>query len=49
MEIFRVAYNITGGGDWGPRIDVRIKEEADQSLPYTIAVAILDGQVMSEQ
>ena len=28
---------------------VRTKEEADHSLPYLVAVAILDGQVMPEQ
>ena len=28
---------------------VRTKEEADHSLPYLVAVALLDGQVMPEQ
>jgi 2-methylcitrate dehydratase len=28
---------------------VRSKEEADHSLPYLLAVALLDGQVMPEQ
>ena len=49
VEVFRVAYDITGGGAWCDRTDVRIKEEADHSLPYMVAVAILDGQVLPEQ
>ena len=28
---------------------VRTKEQADHSLPYLVAVALLDGQVMPEQ
>jgi 2-methylcitrate dehydratase len=28
---------------------VRTKEEADHSLPYLVAVALLDGQVLPEQ
>jgi len=49
IEIFDVAYNIIGGGEEGNKSIVRTKEEADHSLPYLIAVAILDGQVMPEQ
>src|SRR5205085_7190864 len=49
VEVFKVAYDITGGGEWGDRTDVQVKEEADHSLPYMVAVAILDGQVMPEQ
>jgi 2-methylcitrate dehydratase len=49
VETFKVAYDITGGGAWGDRHDVRVKEDADHSLPYMVAVAILDGQVMPEQ
>jgi 2-methylcitrate dehydratase len=49
VEIFDVAYNIIGGGEEGAKTVVRTKEEADHSLPYMIAVAILDGQVMPEQ
>jgi len=44
-----VAYNIIGGGEEGNKNIVRTKEEADHSLPYLVAVAILDGQVMPEQ
>jgi 2-methylcitrate dehydratase len=49
IEIFDVAYNIIGGGDEGDKKYIKTKEEADHSLPYIIAVAILDGEVMPEQ
>jgi 2-methylcitrate dehydratase len=49
IEIFDVAYHIIGGGEEGDKSIVRTKEEADHSLPYLVAVAILDGQVMPEQ
>ena len=49
VEIFDVAYHIIGGGEEGDKTVVRTKEEADHSLPYILAVMILDGQVMPEQ
>jgi 2-methylcitrate dehydratase len=49
IEIFDVAYNIIGGGEEGEKITVHTKEEADHSLPYIVAVAILDDQVMPAQ
>jgi 2-methylcitrate dehydratase len=49
IEIFDVAYHIIGGGEEGNKTLVRTKEEADHSLPYLVAVALLDGQVMPEQ
>lgn len=49
VETFEVAYNIIGGGEEGDKTVVRTKEEADHSLPYMVAVAVLDGQVMPEQ
>src|SRR5262245_38117814 len=49
IETFDVAYHIIGGGAEGDKRMVRTKEEADHSLPYIIAVAILDDQVMPEQ
>ncbi len=49
IEIFDVAYHIIGGGEEGDKTIVRTKEEADHSLPYMIAVALLDNQVMPEQ
>jgi len=49
IEIFDVAYHIIGGGEEGDKTLVQTKEEADHSLPYLIAVALLDGQVMPGQ
>lgn len=49
IEIFDVAYHIIGGGEEGDKMLARTKEEADHSLPYMVAIAILDGQVMPEQ
>jgi 2-methylcitrate dehydratase len=49
IEIFHVAYDIIGGGEEGDKTIIRTKEEADHSLPYLVAVALLDGQVMPEQ
>ena len=49
VEIFDVAYHIIGGGEEGDKQQVRTKEEADHSLPYMIAVALLDGEVSPAQ
>lgn len=49
IETFDVAYNIIGGGEEGEKFTVRTKEEADHSLPYIVAVAILDDQVLPAQ
>jgi len=49
IETFDVAYNIIGGGEEGDKTIVRSKEEADHSLPYMVAVALIDGQVLPEQ
>jgi 2-methylcitrate dehydratase len=49
IETFGVAYNIIGGGEEGEKFTVRTKEEADHSLPYIVAVAILDHQVLPPQ
>jgi 2-methylcitrate dehydratase len=49
VDVFDVAYNIIGGGDEGGKKLVRTKEEADHSIPYLVAVALLDGQVLPEQ
>ena len=49
VDVFDVAYRIIGGGEEGDKTIVRTKEEADHSLPYLVAVALLDGQVMPEQ
>src|SRR6185312_7585829 len=49
LDTFQVAYDIIGGGEEGDKRQVRSKEEADHSLPYLLAVAMLDGQVLPEQ
>ena len=49
IEIFDVAYNIIGGGEEGDKTVVRTKEDADHSLPYMIAAALLDGEVLPAQ
>src|SRR5579872_5687237 len=49
IEIFDAAYHIIGGGEEGEKRHVRSKEEADHSLPYMVAVALLDGDVSPAQ
>jgi 2-methylcitrate dehydratase len=48
-SVFQDAYDFTGGGRFGPKKDVHTKEDADHSLPYLLAVAILDGNVQPAQ
>src|SRR5579863_2247878 len=48
-EVFQDAYDFTGGGRFGPKHDVHTKEDADHSLPYLLAVALLDGDVQPAQ
>jgi 2-methylcitrate dehydratase len=50
VETFDVAFNIIGGGEEGDKTNsVTTKEQADHSLPYLVAVALLDGDVMPAQ
>jgi 2-methylcitrate dehydratase len=49
LDTFQVAYDIIGGGEEGDKTLIRTKEEADHSLPYLLAVALLDGQVLPAQ
>jgi 2-methylcitrate dehydratase len=49
VTIFLTAYHIVGGGEYGDRKVVQSKEQADHSLPYLLAVALLDGGVMPPQ
>ncbi len=49
VEIFDVAFNIIGGGEEGAKTDIRTKEEADHSLPYMLAVVLLDGRLLPAQ
>jgi 2-methylcitrate dehydratase len=49
ITTFLTAYNITGSGSYGDRKDVETKEQADHSLFYLIAVALLDGEIYPPQ
>ncbi|MEW6442271.1 MAG: MmgE/PrpD family protein [bacterium] len=49
IAIFGVAFHIIGGGEEGDKKLVESKEQADHSLPYIVAVAILDRQVTPAQ
>ena len=48
-DTFQDAYDFMGGGSFGPKTDVHTKEDADHSLPYLLAVALLDGDVQPAQ
>jgi 2-methylcitrate dehydratase len=49
LDVFDVAYNIIGGGEEGDKTAVETKEQADHSLPYLLAVALIDGEVLPAQ
>lgn len=49
ISTFQVAYDIIGGGEEGDKRQIRSKEEADHSLLWMVAVALLDGQVQPAQ
>lgn len=49
ITTFQVAFDIIGGGEEGDKRHIRTKEEADHSLLYMVAVALLDGQVQPAQ
>ncbi len=49
ITTFLTCYHIVGGGEYGDRKNVHSKEQADHSLFYTAAIALLDGQVYPEQ
>src|SRR5277367_4022329 len=48
-DVIRIAYDFAGGGLYGVDKVIRTKEQADHSLPYLMAVALLDGDVMPAQ
>src|SRR6266446_2237877 len=48
-EVFQLAFDFAGGGLYGTDKVIRTKEQADHSLPYLLAVALLDGNVMPAQ
>jgi len=49
LKTFAVAHQIIGGGEEGDKRLVRTKDEADHSLPYMLAVALIDGEVQPDQ
>ena len=49
LDVFDVAFNIIGGGEEGDKHLVQTKEQADHSLPYMVAVALLDGGIGPSQ
>lgn len=49
IDTFDVAFHIIGGGEEGDKTIVRTKEQADHSLNYMVAVALLDGDVLPDQ
>lgn len=49
IDTFDVAFNIIGGGEEGDKTIIRTKEEADHSLQYMVAAAMLDGRVSPDQ
>jgi 2-methylcitrate dehydratase len=48
-DVIRLLYDFAGGGLYGVDKEVRTKEQADHNLPYLLAVAVLDGDVMPAQ
>src|SRR5246500_2794737 len=48
-DVFQLCYDFAGGGLYGVDKVIRTKEQADHSLPYLLAVALLDGDVMPAQ
>jgi 2-methylcitrate dehydratase len=48
-EVVQDTYDFTGGGKFGPKTNVHVKEDADHSLPYLLAVAAIDGEVHTAQ
>ena len=49
LRTFDVAYSIIGGGEEGDKRTIRTKEEADHSLPWMLAVTLLDGELTPRQ
>ena len=49
VETFKQVDNIVGGGEAGDRTVALSKEQADHSLPYLCAAALIDGDVWPEQ
>lgn len=49
-DVPQITFDFSGGGLYGKASTaIQSKEQADHSLPYLLAVALLDGQVMQPQ
>jgi 2-methylcitrate dehydratase len=48
-DVFQLCYDFAGGGLYGVDKIIETKEQADHSLPYLLAVALLDRDVMPAQ
>src|SRR5271163_2488209 len=48
-DVTRMTYDFAGGGLYGVDRVIQTKEQADHSLPYLLAVALLDRDVMPAQ
>jgi 2-methylcitrate dehydratase len=44
-DIFEAGFDFAGGGAYGPKDHVWLKEQGDYNLKYLISAALLDGQV----
>jgi len=49
VRTFGTGFHIIGGGEEGDKKVIRSKEDADHSLPYIVAAALLDGEVTPRQ
>jgi 2-methylcitrate dehydratase len=49
LEVFKQLLNAIGGGEAGDKTLVESKEQADHSINYLVAVALLDGDVYPAQ
>jgi 2-methylcitrate dehydratase len=49
VDIFKAGYDMIGGGKYLDPKTVSTKEDADHSLNYLLAVALIDGEVLPEQ
>ncbi len=49
VDVPRGAYEVIGGGKYGPKDQAIYKEQADHNLRYLAAVALLDGEVTPAQ
>jgi len=44
-DIFKAGFDFAGGGIYGPKDHVWLKEQGDYNLKYLISAALLDGEV----